>query len=146
MFDALFSVFSEAIAKGKTSYKVPKPGDLIKKEKKKPKKPVKKSGLKGKTPAEKVPAQLRHCVVAVHSARRKGKKRHSVRAAWNICRWAMVRNGYLKAPYKINQRLKNVKQTRKGARASMKHSMEPEAPGKAKRFQDLFRDIEKKVV
>lgn len=147
MYDILFSVLNEAIAKGKiSSYKVPKPSDL-EKQKKKPKKPTSKGGLKGKTPADRVPAQLKHCVLALKNQKRKpGQKRHSVRAAWNICRWSLGRYGYLKPPYKVNQRLRNVKQTQKGARASMKHSMEKEAPEKAKRFQDLFRDIEKKVV
>jgi hypothetical protein len=119
--------------------------------KKPPKQKPRPGGLKGKAAVDKVPAQLAHCVLAVRGgqpghARRRRRKKYDTRAAWNICRWSLTRYGYLKPPYKIGAKLKNVRQTQKGARASMKHAMEKEAPGKYKRFGQLFRQIEPDVV
>lgn len=121
--------------------------------KKPPKTTVKPGGLKGPEPSDKVGAQLAHCVLAVKGQRQKTKKgkkprkKISTRGAWNICRWSLTRHGYLKPPYKINQQLKNLKLTQKGARANTKHAMtEPDAPEKYAKFKKLFREIEADVV
>jgi hypothetical protein len=113
--------------------------------KKPPKQLPKPGGSKEKAKVDRVPAQLAHCVVAVQGSKGKGGKKHSTRAAWNICRWSLTRYGYLKPPYKKGAQLKNVRATQKGVRRTMKHAMEPEAPGKYKRFKDLFREIEPTV-
>lgn len=118
--------------------------------KKPPKQKPKPGGSKAKAKVDQVPAQLMHCVNAVKDGRPStpgGKKRpkKSVRAAWNICRWSLTRNRYLKPPYKKNAKLSSLRQTQKGVRATMKHAMEKEAPAKYKRFKDLFRDIEPTV-
>jgi hypothetical protein len=107
-------------------------------------------GLK-KSPADQVPAQIAHCVLALN---KKGGK--SVRAAWNICRWAMTKYGYLKGPYRVNTKLpKAVRQTSKGSRRSFQHGMEKgplnrgipgTGPTKYRKFKQVFRDIEDEVV
>jgi len=67
-----------------------------------------------------IPAQIAHCMMAVHVKRRKSRV-----AAWNICRWAMTKHGYLDGPYRVNTKLpKAVKQTGKGSRRSFQHGME----------------------
>lgn len=72
-----------------------------------------------------IPAQVAHCMMAVHV---KGKK--SKRAAWNICRWSLSKNGYLKGPYRANTKLpKATKQTGKGVRRSFQHGMEKKPLG-----------------
>jgi len=109
-----------------------------------PRQQQKPGGSKAAAKVDRVPAQLAHCIVAVKDGKNGGKKK-SVRAAWNICRWAMTRNGYLKPPYKKGGQVSSIRQTQKGARRTMKHAMEKEAPAKYKRFKDLFRDIEKTV-
>jgi hypothetical protein len=118
--------------------------------KKPPQQKPRPGGSQAKAKVDRVPAQLMHCVNAVKAGRPskpggKPQKKHSVRAAWNICRWSLTRHGYLKPPYKKNAKLSSLRQTQKGSRASMKHAMEPEAPAKYKRFKDLFRDIEPTV-
>ena len=95
-----------------------------------------------------IPAQIAHCMMAVHVKRGKSKQ-----AAWNICRWAMTKYGYLKGPYRINTKLpKAVQQTQKGVRRSFQHGMEKRPldgglPGtgisKYNRFIKMFKDVEK---
>jgi hypothetical protein len=93
------------------------------------------------TPANKVPSTLSHCVVAV---RKKGK---SVRGAWNICRSSLVKSGHLKGPYRVAAKLgQSTKQTQKGSRRTMKHSMEKSSSDKHARFKSMFRKIETDVV
>lgn len=98
-----------------------------------------------------IPAQIAHCMMALHVKRRKSKT-----AAWNICRWAMTKHGYLDGPYRINTKLpKAVKQTSKGTRRSFQHGMEKGPLGggvsgsgatKFKRFVTMFRTLEPKIV
>lgn len=105
----------------------------------------------GASPAGQVPAQIRHCMLAL-----KYKRKKSTKAAWNICRWAMTKYGYLKGPYRINTKLpKATKQTQKGVRRSFQHGMEKGPlnkgiPGtgttKARKFDKMFKEIEKEVV
>ncbi len=105
----------------------------------------------GKAPKEMVPAQIRHCMLALKHKRGKSEK-----AAWNICRWAMTKYGYLKGPYRVNTKLpKATRQTQKGVRRSFQHGMEKGPlnkgiPGtgitKARKFDKLFKKIEKDVV
>lgn len=94
-----------------------------------------------------IPAQIAHCMMAVHKKRGKSKE-----AAWNICRWAMTKYGYLKGPYRRNTKLqKAVKQTPKGVRRSFQHGMEKHPLGgglpgtgisKYNRFIKMFKDVE----
>lgn len=94
-----------------------------------------------------IPAQIAHCMMAVHKKRGKSKE-----AAWNICRWAMTKYGYLAGPYRRNTKLpKAVKQTQKGVRRSFQHGMEKGPLGgglpgtgisKYNRFIKMFRDVE----
>lgn len=115
-----------------------------------------KEGTRGPTPFEqnkakvdKIPAQLAHCMLAIRFKRKK-----STRAAWNICRWSLTRNGYMKPPYSENGKIRNVKQTQKGARRSMSHAMEKgplnggvkgTAANKYMKFQRMFKAISKTV-
>ena len=95
---------------------------------------------RGSSAADKVPATLSHCVLAVN------KKGHKVRDAWNICRASQVRSKHLKGPYKRDGKLRSsTRQTQKGARRSMKHAMEKDGPDKYNRFKKLFRKIEPSV-
>jgi hypothetical protein len=94
-----------------------------------------------------IPAQIAHCMMAVHKKRGKSKE-----AAWNICRWAMTKYGYLKGPYRRSTKLqKAVKQTPKGVRRSFQHGMEKHPLGgglpgtgvsKYNRFIKMFKDVE----
>lgn len=106
----------------------------------------------GKPPGLKdVPAQIAHCMMALHVKRGKSKE-----AAWNICRWAMTKHGYLKGPYRKNGKLpKTTEPTGKGARRNMQHSMEKGPLGKGvsgngsakfNRFTRMFRDLEPKMI
>lgn len=106
----------------------------------------------GKLPGLKdVPAQIAHCMMALHVKRGKSKM-----AAWNICRWAMTKHGYLKGPYRKNGKLpKTTEPTGKGSRRNMQHSMEKGPLGKGvsgnggakfARFTRMFRDLEPKIV
>jgi hypothetical protein len=113
--------------------------------KKVPKQKPRPGGLKGKAKVDQVPAQLQHCVLAVRGGRGRSGKKKSTRAAWNICRWALTRHGYMKPPYKKNAKLGSIRQTQKGSRATMRHAMEKDGPSKYKRFRDLFREIEPTV-
>lgn len=89
------------------------------------------------SPSDQVPSTLKHCMVAV------GKKGKGARAAWNICRASQVRSGHLKGPYRRDAKLhQSVRQTQKGSRRTMKHSMERDAPEKNKEFDRLFKRIE----
>lgn len=98
-----------------------------------------------------VPAQIAHCMMAVHV---KGKK--SKAAAWNICRWAMTKYGYLKGPYRVNTKMpKAVIQTGKGTRRSFQHGTEKKPlngglPGngtsKFRKFVRLFKSLEPKLL
>jgi len=98
-----------------------------------------------------IPAQIAHCMMAVHV---KGKK--SKQAAWKICRWAMTKNGYLDGPYRANTKMpKAVKQTAKGTRRSFQHGMEKGPlngglPGngvaKFKKFVSMFRALEPQIL
>jgi hypothetical protein len=111
---------------------------LAAKEKAKPPKPP---GL------DTIPAQIAHCMMAVHTKRGKSKE-----AAWNICRWAMTKYGYLAGPYRKNTKLpKATKQTQKGVRRSFQHGMEKKPLGgglpgtgisKYNRFIKMFKDTE----
>lgn len=106
---------------------------------------------KKKAPADYVPAQIAHCMLALNKKRGK-----SVKAAWNICRWAMAKHGYLKGKYRVNTKLpKATKQTQKGVRRSFQHGMEkgplnrgiPGTGGsKYRKFKQMFRSIEKDVI
>lgn len=106
---------------------------------------------KGKPPVDMVPAQLRHCMLALKHKRGKSEK-----AAWNICRWSLTRYGYLKGPYRVNTKLpKATKQTSKGVRRTMQHAMEkgPLNKGisgtgatKARKFAKMFKKLEPDVV
>lgn len=113
--------------------------------KKPPQQTPRPGGLKGKAKVDQVPAQLQHCILAVRGTKSKSGKKKDTRAAWNICRWALTRYGYMKPPYKKGGKLSSVRQTGKGSRSSMKHAMEKEAPTKYKRFKDLFRELEPTV-
>lgn len=103
-----------------------------------------------KSAADHVPAQIAHCMLAL--TKKRGK---STKAAWNICRWAMTKYGYLKGPYRVNTKLpKATKQTQKGTRRSFQHGMEkgPLNKGvagtgttKYRKFKSVFRSIEKDV-
>lgn len=114
--------------------------------KKKPVPSGTKSGKK-KSAADHVPAQIAHCMLAL--TKKNGK---SIRAAWNICRWAMTKYGYLKGPYRVNTKLpKAIKQTQKGTRRSFQHGMEKgplsrgipgTGPTKYRKFAKMFRGIE----
>lgn len=98
-----------------------------------------------------VPGQIAHCMMALHVKRGKTKE-----AAWNICRWAMTKYGYLKGPYRRNTKLpKAVKMTGKGVRRSFQHGMEKGplgggVPGtgtaKYQKFVKMFGSLEKKIV
>lgn len=98
-----------------------------------------------------VPGQIAHCMMALHVKRGKTKK-----AAWNICRWAMTKYGYLKGPYRANTKLpKAVKMTGKGVRRSFQHGMEKKplgggVPGtgasKYQKFVKMFGSLEKKII
>lgn len=98
-----------------------------------------------------VPAQIAHCMMAVHVKRGKSKE-----AAWNICRWAMTKYGYLKGPYRRNGKMpKTTKQTQKGVTRSFQHGMEKaplngglkgNGPSKFKKFKAMFKDLEPKMV
>ena len=90
--------------------------------------------------SDKVPSTLSHCMLAV------SKKGHKTRDSWNICRASLVRSKHLKGPYRRDAKLKDsVRQTQKGNRRTMKHSMERDAPEKKKRFDKMFRKIEPAV-
>ena len=112
---------------------------------KKDAKPAKPPGL------DTVPAQIAHCMMAVHVKRGKTKE-----AAWNICRWAMTRYGYLKGPYRRNTKLpKATKQTQKGVVRSFQHGMEKKplnrgVPGtgltKFKKFKRMFKNFEPQML
>lgn len=100
---------------------------------------------------DQVPAQIAHCMMALHVKRGKSKE-----AAWNICRWAMTKYGYLKGPYRKNTKLpKATVQTGKGSTRSFQHGMEKGplnrgVPGtgtsKFKKFTRMFRDLEPNLV
>ena len=104
---------------------------------------------KQKTKNRMVPSTLSHCVLAVMKKtephKSKPGKKHSLRAAWNICRAHLTRYGYLKGPYKTKGKAKDIKMTQKGTRRSMKHSMEKEGPKKFKMFSREFKKIEPTV-
>jgi hypothetical protein len=102
----------------------------------------------GKPPGiDGIPAQIAHCMMALHVKRKKSRN-----AAWNICRWAMTKHGYLKGPYRVNTKLpKAVTQTGKGTKRSFQHGME-KAPldggvagtgtTKFKKFVTMFKTLE----
>lgn len=126
--------------------------ELAKKRKKKTASGTRdKASPAGKSPAEQVPAQLRHCMLAL-----KYKRKKSTTAAWNICRWSLTKHGYMKGPYRINTKLpKATRQTSKGTRRSFQHGMEKGPlnkgiPGtgatKARKFDKMFKEIEKDVI
>jgi len=109
---------------------------------------IKKKGQPPKPPGlSQIPAQVAHCMMAVHVKRGKSKE-----AAWNICRWSLSKHGYLKGPYRKNAKLpKTVKQTQKGVRRSFQHGMEKGPLGgglpgtgisKYNRFIKMFKDME----
>ena len=89
--------------------------------------------------------------MAVHLKRGKSKE-----AAWNICRWAMTKYGYLKGPYRRNTKLpKATTATQKGVRRNFQHGMEKSplnggvpgnGPSKFKKFTKLFKSLEPKIV
>lgn len=97
-----------------------------------------------------VPAQVAHCMMALHVKRGKSKE-----AAWNICRWSLAKHGYLKG-YNRNAKLpKATKQTGKGSTRSFQHGTEKGplgggVPGtgtsKFNRFTRMFRSLETKIL
>jgi hypothetical protein len=112
---------------------------------------AKKSGVEKKQGLNTIPAQIAHCMMALHVKRKKSKE-----AAWNICRWAMTKYGYLSGPYRVNTKMpKAVKQTGKGSRRSFQHGMEKKplnggVPGnggtKFARFVTMFKTLEPKIL
>lgn len=104
----------------------------------------------GDKKADKVPAQLSHCMLAL-----KHKRGKSVRASWNICRWSLTKHGYLKGPYKKDGKIPEAtKQTAKGTRRTFQHAGEKKPLGggvtgspssKYNRFVKMFKAIEKTV-
>lgn len=95
------------------------------------------SFFEDKPAVDRVPSTPSHCMIAVR------KKGHDTRASWNICRASLVKSKHLKGPYRRDAKLgQSVKQTQKGTRRTMKHSSEKAAPGKYKKFKDMFRKIE----
>lgn len=99
-----------------------------------------------------IPAQIAHCMMALHVKRGKSKE-----AAWNICRWSMTKHGYLKGPYRKNTKLPRAtaQQTAKGSRRSFQHGMEKGPLGggvkgngtaKFKRFMRMFKRLEPSIV
>ena len=100
---------------------------------------------KEKAKADMIPSTLSHCVLAVMGKTRPQKKKHDLRAAWNICRAHLTRHGYLKKPYSTGQKAAEIKMTQKGTRRSMKHSMEKGGPAKYKMFKRVVRKIEPTV-
>jgi len=89
--------------------------------------------------SKKLPSTVKHCVVAVM------KRGKDVRAAWNICRSSLTKQGYLKPPYKVSGKVSDVRMTQKGSRRAMKHSMEKDGPRKNDDFKKAFRKIEPTV-
>lgn len=106
---------------------------------------------KGVPPSiRKVPAQLAHCMMALHAKRGKSKD-----AAWNICRWSLQKNGYLKTYRKNAKMPKATAQTQKGSRRTMQHAMEKkplgggvpgDGPQKFKKFVKMFSDFESEMM
>jgi len=98
-----------------------------------------------------IPAQISHCMMALHVKRGKSKQ-----AAWNICRWAMTKYGYLQGPYRRNTKLpKATVTTGKGSRRNMQHAMEKNplnggvrgtGDAKFKRFVRMFKSLEPDIV
>lgn len=98
-----------------------------------------------------IPAQVAHCMMAVHAKRGKSK-----RGAWNICRWSLTKKKYLKGPYRVNTKLpKAVKQTAKGTMRSFQHGMEKKPlngglPGngatKYRKFTGMFGSLERSIL
>ena len=93
----------------------------------------------GKTKAQQVPVQIAHTMLALQ------KKRFRTKAAWNIARAALTKQGYVKPPFRERTKVTDVRPTQKGVRRGMKHAMEPDAPSKFKDFSKMFREIEPKV-
>lgn len=89
---------------------------------------------KKRAAAARVPAVVSHTALALQ------KKGYSKRAAWNIARGSLTKYGHLKGPYREGD--KGVpKMTKKGQRASARHSGERDAPQKFKRFTKDFGDV-----
>ena len=82
-----------------------------------------------------VPDQVRHCVRSVVL---QGK---STSDAWNICRARLTDLKYLKGPHKDDAKAgpKSMEQTRKGEKASRRHSLERDAHKKNVEFKNLFK-------
>jgi hypothetical protein len=99
-----------------------------------------------KSKADLVPAQLRHCMLAV-AKKKNGRTKKGALAAWNICRWHLTKYGYMKKPYRKNAKVRksNLRMTQKGSRANMRHAMEKGVKKKNKRFRTLFKKLEKQV-
>lgn len=131
----------------------------------KEKKPYKAPTAKEK-PADRdknVGALIRHCMVAL--AREKKNKfggftSQGAHAAWNVCRWAMTKYGFMKGPYRKDAEptADTMKMTQKGSQRDMKHAQgrgprhkTPEQIAKAKKelplkqrlFKRLFKYIDK---
>lgn len=102
-----------------------------------------------KDKAGQVNAQLAHCMLAVTTYRDV-----DTMGAWNICRWNLTKNGFLKGPYIENDKLANVQYTQKGTQRTMQHAFERfplgggipgSPPSKFAKFRKLFKGIEKEV-
>lgn len=75
---------------------------------------------------------VRHCMVAV-SKKLTGASRDKARGARNICQAQMSKYGYLK------KEGKTYRQTQKGMRRSMKHSMEKDNPAKQREYERMTK-------
>lgn len=114
--------------------------------------------------AKNVGALIRHCMVAL--AREKKNKfggftSKGAKAAWNVCRWAMTKYGFMKGPYRKDAppTKANTKMTQKGSKRNMKHAQgacpryqntperkalaKKELPLKQRLFKRLFKYIDK---
>ncbi len=97
--------------------------------------------------AGRVNAQLAHCVLALHIKRGK-----SVRGSWNICRSSLTKGGYMKGPYREDDKVDSVRATSKGVKRAMQHATEKHPlnggirgtpAAKFQKFRNIFKDIEK---
>jgi len=100
------------------------------------------SEILDKAKTDRVGSQLRHCMVAVAK-----KKNGDAKAAWNICRWNLTRYGYMKKPYRKDAKAtpSRLRLTRKGSRANMRHSSEPDVDKKNREFKKLMKKLDKDV-
>ena len=86
-----------------------------------------------------VPSTVRHCMIKV--AKKFGGGKKGAKAAWNICRWSLTKNKYLKKPYRKDARPETIKDTQKGQKKHWQHSFEKEADKKEPKFMRVFRNL-----